>query len=281
MEEKRKSRVKQERGERGEEKRKRKENVFSFFSFAYARLCVRTYVCVYARAFSQRIGVLRGGCDSSCARGRRRTRRGRERERERASPVPVAGSSEWGRGSIYRLEKRSCRQQDCVDSRSSFSLFPLSLSFFLRLTARFVLSFFAAARLARSLSLSLASSLGRSLSRLNGVTVFFPWRRENEYAQNCKFRPFPSISFRRWNFTRRRFIFASFIVRFAFEKRSWLHFVRSHFWVDRWVGFLPSFLPSPRGEFFIGLNIFPFAILIILYRIYIYRIKVQTGVCSF
>ena len=85
MEEKRKSRVKQERGERGEEKRKRKENVFSFFSFAYARLCVRTYVCVYARAFSQRIGVLRGGCDSSCARGRWRTRRGRERERESES----------------------------------------------------------------------------------------------------------------------------------------------------------------------------------------------------
>lgn len=32
-----------------------------------------------------------------------------ERMGERASPVPVAGSSEWGRGSIYRLEKRSCR----------------------------------------------------------------------------------------------------------------------------------------------------------------------------
>lgn len=225
--------------------------------------------------------MLRGGCDSSCARGRRRTRRGRERERESES-CSRGRKQRVGAGIDISTRETFLPLAGLRRFKVLFFSVP-SLSFFLSPSHCAFRSLFLRGCSTRSLFLSrsLASSVGRSLSRLNGVTVFFPWRRENEYAQNCKFRPFPSISFRRWNFTRRRFIFASFIVRFAFEKRSWLHFVRSHFWVDRWVGFLPSFLPSPRGEFFIGLNIFPFAILIILYRIYIYRIKVQTGVCSF
>lgn len=61
------------------------------------------------RAPSRRESVCYGEAVTHPAREGEGERDEDERERERASPVPVAGSSEWGRGSIYRLEKRSCR----------------------------------------------------------------------------------------------------------------------------------------------------------------------------
>lgn len=96
------------RKRRGEEKEKRKRVLFLLFRL---RAIVRTYVCVYAcmRAPSRRESVCYGEAVTHPAREGEGERDEDERERERASPVPVAGSSEWGRGSIYRLEKRSCR----------------------------------------------------------------------------------------------------------------------------------------------------------------------------
>lgn len=89
------------------------------FSLLLSRLRIRAIVrtCVRVCARSRIESVCYGEAVTHPAgegEGERdEEQRGREKEREdggeRASPVPVAGSSEWGRGSIYRLEKRSCR----------------------------------------------------------------------------------------------------------------------------------------------------------------------------
>ena len=103
-EEKEQGEVGKGRKRRGEEKEKRERVLFLLFCL---RAIVRTYACM--RAPSRRESVCYGEAVTHPAREGEGERDEDERERERASPVPVAGSSEWGRGSIYRLEKRSCR----------------------------------------------------------------------------------------------------------------------------------------------------------------------------
>lgn len=148
--------------EREQEKDVEKNRVKEWFSLCFS--VARTCDCACARVFSQSIvaaDVLRGGCDSSCGRGRKRRKRGED-----------GGESE----SCSRGRKQRVGAGIDISTRETF--LPLAG------LRRFKVLFFSV--------LSLSAWLSSSLSRLRKVTVFFP-QPGNKCAQNCKFRPLPSL----------------------------------------------------------------------------------------